>query len=186
MTTTLPPPDDRFTLPEGGVRTIRAEEDFLVNADARVAFGEFVASQEVTGIPKELPGGDPAYTFVPPLEQWREEYVFLTPDKYAFDFMTVVAPADARILFDGGYMPPQCVVSELPGGSFSIYKCQLSFPQILDEMDPASGRRLVEHVRQADGVHSITSDEPVGLLVYGFDVFVSYAYAGGTDVRRLE
>lgn len=186
VTTSLPAPDDQFVLSEGEVRTIRAEEDFIVEAESRVAFGQFQASQEVTGIPLSLPGGDPSYTFVPPLEQWREEYVFLTPDKYAFDFMTVVAPSDARVLFDGGYMPPQCVVTELPRGDFVIYKCQLSFPEILDEIDPISGRRLVEHVHQADGVHSISSDEPVGLLVYGFDVFVSYAYAGGTDVRRLE
>jgi hypothetical protein len=186
VTTTLPAPDDQFTLGPGEVETIRAEEDFLVEADARVAFGQFQASQQVTGIPNSLPGGDPSYTFVPPLEQWRDEYVFLTPDKYAFDFMTVIAPPDARITYDGGYLPPECVTSELPGETFVIYKCQLSFPRILDDIDPDSGIRLVEHVDQADGVHTISSDENVGLLVYGFDVFVSYAYAGGTDVRRLE
>ena len=30
-----------------------------------------------------------------------------------------------------------------------------------------------------------TADKPVGLIVYGFDRFVSYAYAGGLDLKLL-
>ena len=186
VTTTLPPPDDRFRLPACGVRTIRAEEDFHVSADHRIAVGQYVASQQVTGIPSALPGGDPAFIQLPPLEQWRKSYVFLVPELYAFDFMTVIAPQDARVLFDGGYMPSECVVSQLPSTSFEIYKCQLSFPHILPGIDPVTQRRAIEHVNQADGVHSITSDEPVGVILYGFDSYVSYGNAGGMDVRILE
>jgi hypothetical protein len=98
----------------------------------------------------------------------------------------VIAPEDARVFWDGGYMPPECVVTQLPDHAFTIYKCQLSFPVITDQLDPVTERRLIEHVDQADGVHTITADEPVGLFVWGFDAFVSYAYAGGTDVRRLK
>jgi hypothetical protein len=36
-----------------------------------------------------------------------------------------------------------------------------------------------------DGVHRVQSDYPVGVLVYGFDSFVSYAYAGGTELKDI-
>ena len=36
--------------------------------------------------------------------------------------------------------------------------------------------------KQNDGVHRVQSDYPLGVLVYGFDSFVSYAYAGGTEL----
>jgi hypothetical protein len=39
--------------------------------------------------------------------------------------------------------------------------------------------------RQNDGVHRVQADYPVGVLVYGFDSFVSYAYAGGTDLSEI-
>ena len=33
--------------------------------------------------------------------------------------------------------------------------------------------------------HTVVADREVGLLVYGFDRFVSYAYAGGLDLEIL-
>jgi hypothetical protein len=38
---------------------------------------------------------------------------------------------------------------------------------------------------QNDGVHRIEADLPVGVIVSGFDSFVSYAYAGGTDLKGI-
>ncbi len=43
----------------------------------------------------------------------------------------------------------------------------------------------VQPGRQNDGVHRVQSDYPVGVVVYGFDAFVSYAYAGGTELKDL-
>jgi len=34
-------------------------------------------------------------------------------------------------------------------------------------------------------VHHVQADEPVGVVVYGFDSYVSYAYAGGTDLKEI-
>jgi hypothetical protein len=31
----------------------------------------------------------------------------------------------------------------------------------------------------------VQSDLPVGVIVYGFDSFVSYAYPGGTQLREI-
>jgi hypothetical protein len=31
----------------------------------------------------------------------------------------------------------------------------------------------------------VQADYPVGILVYGFDSYVSYAYAGGTELSEI-
>jgi hypothetical protein len=38
---------------------------------------------------------------------------------------------------------------------------------------------------QNDGVHRITASLPVGVIVWGFDAYVSYAYAAGTELREI-
>ena len=58
-------------------------------------------SQEAAGVPAGFPGGDPSFLIIPPVEQFRDTYVFLTPDSYAFDFLRIIAPPDANILLDG-------------------------------------------------------------------------------------
>ena len=34
-------------------------------------------------------------------------------------------------------------------------------------------------------MHSLKSNVPVGLVVYGFDAYVSYGYPGGTDLSLI-
>ena len=138
-----------------------------------------------------LPGGDPSLTFVPPVEQWRADYVLLTPDKYTFDFLVITAPSDAHVFLDG-LLLDATVCDIAPGDGLtaqsaarrrrriSSYRCQLSFPVI----DPDAPNN-VSPGKQNDGVHHVQADEPVGVLVYGFDCFVSYAYAGGTELREI-
>ena len=63
---------------------------------------------------------------------------------------------------------------------WAVYSCQLSFPRI-----DASGMSPLEPGLQDDGVHRLSASEPVGVLVDGFDAFVSYAYAGGTELTFI-
>jgi hypothetical protein len=60
-----------------------------------------------------------------------------------------------------------------------VYRCQLSFPVITEKNEILPGR-------QNDGVHHLQADEAVGIVVYGFDAFVSYAYAGGTQLVEID
>lgn len=189
VTTTLPAPQDAFVLEgEGANRTLVAHGDFMLDADAPVLVADVQASQEAAGIVRGLPGGDPSLTFVPPVEQWRTDYVLLTPDKYAFDFLAITAPPKAQVFVDG--LPVDGTVCELAAADglddkrrhsndppYVVYRCQLSFPTI----DPQKTSPYnVLPGRQNDGVHRVQADFPVGVLVYGFDTYVSYAYAGGT------
>jgi hypothetical protein len=38
---------------------------------------------------------------------------------------------------------------------------------------------------QNDGVHTVVADLPVGITVWGFDSFVSYAYAAGLNLKPV-
>ena len=58
-------------------------------------------SQQDSNVPTGFPGGDPSLLIMPPLEQFRNSYVFLTPDKYSFDFIRIMAPRAAVVVLDG-------------------------------------------------------------------------------------
>jgi hypothetical protein len=65
---------------------------------------------------------------------------------------------------------------------YVVYHCQLSFPVI----DPAiQADDALKPGEQSDGVHEVRSDQPVGVIVDGFDRNVSYGYAAGTDLREI-
>ncbi|MBI4702420.1 MAG: IgGFc-binding protein [Deltaproteobacteria bacterium] len=191
VTTTLPPPDDEFKLTAlGDWRELSATRDFLAWTSEPVHVVQTMASQDAASVPRGLPGGDPSLLVVPPREQFRQSYVFLTPDKYAFDFVMIVAPPQATVLLDDAPLADQpCAPAPADGlsaeerGSATpelvVYRCQFGFPSI----DPDTGE-LTPGV-QNDGVHRIWADEPVGVTVWGFDAYVSYAYAGGTELREI-
>lgn len=205
VTTTLPEdianptgPTVTFDLDEGEFRDIRALADFQLRGDGPVLVGQFMGSQSTTGIPNTLPGGDPALLMVPPLNQWRTDYVFLTPNKYAFDFVQIVARPDVDVFLDETPVRDFADCTQVrsdgcietprnmcPPAQFVTYRCQLSFPQIDNSRNPVE----IRAGRQSDGVHVVRTVTPPGrqpegvmVLVTGFDRFVSYGYAGGTNL----
>jgi hypothetical protein len=192
ITTNLPIPDDEFVLQRGESKIFESERDFVLESTEPIAFGQFPASQLATGIPSTLPGGerppggDPSYMVVPPVEQWRTEYLFLVPNKYAYDYLLIAAPADAELRYD--QIPLDHVllceyepIGTLPTGpgdtpeEYVAIRCPLSMPT-------PEGPGL-----QDDGVHFLetTNNRPFGLMVWGWDSFVSYGYPGGSNVEPI-
>ena len=192
--TSLPAPDDTFTMSgRGEIRDIRAYRNFIVESDQPLMLASVQASQDAAGVKRGLPGGDPSLLIIPPIEQYRADYVFLTPDKYAFDFIVIAAPPEAVVLLDGASMTDAgCTKS--PGDGLSdedrgtstppyvVYTCQLSFPVVDQTKAPPNN---INPGFQNDGVHRVQSDRDVMVLVYGFDHYVSYAYAAGTKLEAL-
>jgi hypothetical protein len=179
--TSLAPPNDRFHLSgRGDTRDLVTFDDAVVSSDGPIIVGDVQASQEAAFIPRGLPGGDPSLVILPPIEQFRKDYVFLTPDKYVFDFIVVIAPPDSTVVLDGLPLDDtRCEVGHVL--SYDIFRCQLSFPKI-DTMLPTNP---VMPGLQNDGVHRIVSNAPVGVLVFGWDSFVSYGYAAGTQLEAI-
>ena len=194
ITTTLEGSAASFELSgKGDYRDITASREFMLHSDDPVMLGSVSPSQDAAGVPRGLPGGDPSFLVVPPVEQYRPGYVFLTPDKYRFDFVRVIAPPDAYIVFDGRVLADEPGCRVVPGDGltaeergapeprFVVYRCQLSFPVI----DPEASGSGLSDGRQNDGVHRLDADRAVGLLVDGFDSYVSYAYAAGTALAQI-
>ncbi|MBL8681152.1 MAG: IgGFc-binding protein [Myxococcales bacterium] len=204
VTTTLPSDESNpmsepiaFTLEPGQHRTIRALSDFEVTSTLPLLASTVTGSQQTTGIPFDQPGGDPSFILVPPVRQWRQRYVFLTPDKYAFDFVTIVARAGTRVTLDTTPLPyADCTVSRAdacvdtrdmmcPPPRYVTYRCQLSFPTVDPTQRPPMN---IRPGRQGDGVHVVESDDRdqgVLVIVSGFDSFVGYGYAGGTRTESI-
>jgi hypothetical protein len=183
-----------IVLPERGSHAdLTSAIDFVLDSDAPIMLGNVSASQDAAGVPRGLPGGDPSFVVVPPYEQFRSSYVFLTPDKYSFDFIRVIAPKHAAVVLDGQPIGDVlgCEVSPIPEAptfpdkmplpELVVWRCQLSFPVI----DPTKEIDKLSPGLQNDGVHRIDSNQKVGVLVDGFDAYVSYGYAAGTELMQI-
>lgn len=191
ITTSMPFPNESFELTQDESIIITATQDLEINASQAIAVLQVLASQQAVGIPNYYPGGDPAILAVPPLEQWRNEYVFLTPDLYAFDFVTIVARASTRILldeqpiseFDCAVGPADGIRRDMddPPPDWLTYRCQLSFPDVV-----GSPNVRVEDGDQNDGYHTVRATDDVSVVISGFDAFVSYAYVGGADLESIQ
>ena len=107
------------------------------------------------------PVGDPALILHAPAEQYRSEYVFLTPDKYVEDYVNIVAPVAATVTMDD---------------------VEIGLPYFSPIGN--SGYK-VARIKVGDGVHRIVSDSPVGVVAYGFDRDVSYGYMAGLNLQKL-
>lgn len=191
--TSLPEPDDVIELVgRGAFRELRVTRDFMAESDQPVSVIQVTASQDAAGVKRGLPGGDPSLVVVPPIDQFRASYVFLTPDKYAFDFVQVVAPVAVTVYLDGAPIGPErCLATPADGltdkerggpAELVVYTCQLGFA-LVDPFEEAP-----ENVTlgvQNDGVHRVLANGNVGVFVSGFDSYVSYGYAGGTELREL-
>ena len=49
-----------------------------------------------------------------------------------------------------------------------------------------SGEWAVWRLIVADGVHTASSDEPFGVISYGYDQYVSYGYPAGLNLQDLK
>jgi hypothetical protein len=175
----------------GDYLDIPSSVPFVISSDSPVMLMSVSASQQATGVPSNLPGGDPSMLVIPPLEQFRTSYVFQTPFEYAFDFVRIIAPEEAVVVFDSrtlddwGCTRVTAGTLEAPLGNpsrYVVHTCDVDFPVI----DPnlSSPDNVIESGRN-DGVHIIESDRKIGVLVNGFDTFVGYAYAAGTELEFI-
>ena len=180
----------------GSFVTIPSSHHFTLKSDAPVMLSSVSPSQQDANVPTGFPGGDPSLIILPPMEQFRNSYVFLTPDKYSFDFIRIAAPRAAVVVLDGRSVDEieGCTTHDADGISdaarravvgpspFVVYECQLSFPII----DPNKTAPMnLSPGAQNDGVHRVESNQKVGVLVDGFDSYVSYAYAAGTELELI-
>ncbi len=107
------------------------------------------------------PVGDPALILGVPVQQWRESYVFLTPNSYANDYINIVAETGAGVTLDGNPVADSSFEA-IGGSTYRVYRTEVE-----------------------DGVHTVVSEKPVSVIVYGYDKDVSYGYPGGVGLSAL-
>lgn len=161
VTTTLPAPFDSFTLQPGEVKDTWADKDVIVTSTEPVLIGQLLISQDYVDGPAK---GDPSLTVFPPAEQYRTEYVFLTPGSWTENWVVISAEIGAEVTIDGA-VPGNCIVAPagmLDGVAYEARRCPL-----------------------AEGVHRLSGQKPFGIAAYGYGTAGSYAFIGGADVKRI-
>jgi hypothetical protein len=161
ITTTLPAPFDQFTLQPGEVRTTWAQNNFTAVGDKPFILGQFLISQ---GYVQGALTGDPALTIFPPVEQYRSDYLILTPPSWSTNWVVISAPVGSDVQLDGA----------------STAGCTTEPAGLVNGVDYQSRICPV-----STGVHRITSSERFGVVEYGYGNAGSYALVGGADVKPI-
>lgn len=158
--------------------TVTASFELAVTNGGRVHVMSALAGQDALGVDSALPGGDPSLTVIPPVESLARRADVVVPTGSSFDFVTVLAPREAAVLWD------RAPLSELRGPdgavacrrestpAFTIHQCQLSFPIIGPELV------IDDDGVQMDGLHLLLADRPIGVTVSGFHRYIGYAHPG--------
>ncbi|RMG17252.1 MAG: hypothetical protein D6729_09135 [Deltaproteobacteria bacterium] len=147
------------TLNAGEWVELQTAMDFVVQSqdiDHPILVGQFMVGQDATGSTM----GDPTMILAAPTAQYKRRYSFVTPSTIAQDYVNVVRPTGATILLDGS--PVNTTWIQAGSSSYEV------------------GR-----VSVTDGTHSISSDQPFGVTVYGYDEYVSYGYPAGLDLQSI-
>jgi hypothetical protein len=158
VVTTNPPQQVIPTLNEGEYFEFTSTEDFKIESDKPILVVQFMTGSSTTNSPSD---GDPSMLQAVPARQFRRDYIFLVPDTYDRDWLTITYPDGAHIFLDGD---PLNLASGTPIGD--------------------SGFNVVRTPVE-DGGHSVEADVPVGVSVYGYDRNISYAYPAGLDLSEF-
>jgi hypothetical protein len=159
--TNLPAPDESFLLQPGEIRDTLVTTDFTVDASEPIAVGQVLVSQGYT----DDVIGDPSLTVLPAVDQFRQDYLFLVPGSWLKNYVVIAMPEGATVSIDGAPLGASCtssVIGPLDGTSYVSRRCPLT-----------------------EGAHTMTGDKPFGIVAYGYGRAGSYAFVGGSNVKKI-
>ncbi len=147
---------ETLLLNAGEVHDFSTNTDFFVSSDQPLMVAQFLASEQAGA-----GTGDPAMMLLAPNEQLRRDYIFLVPPNYDYNRITIIAEDETDVYLNGTPYSSNDF-TEVPGTGW--------YRQWIDINE---------------GVHYLSASKPVGLYVYGFSSYVSYAYIAGLDLERI-
>jgi hypothetical protein len=121
-----------------------------------------LSNQEFGGVLSSYPG-DPSMMVLPAVDQLQDEYVFLVPDGYDANFVTIVRADSTDVLLDGAVVTATFAAL----GSYDGVDYQYA------------------QVPLAAGHHVIQSDSPLSITVVGYSQDVSFGYPGGSGISAI-
>jgi len=166
VTTNLPAPYNSFTVNARQKFTFAAKVGFTISADKAIQVASYQVSQHFV---KHGFTGDPSMLTIPAAEQHRKDYVFMVPDTFDKNFGVFSKPVAANVMLDGIALNSvefsQCVTAPIGTVANVMYE-QVTCPL-------------------TEGHHSVVSDLPFGLSVYGRYSVGAYSFVGGSDVKLI-
>lgn len=142
-------------------REFRIDAPVSIEASAPIQVAQLLMGQHATYPPLER--GDPALTMLVPAEQFRTDYVFVTPSSYAD------APSGRAYV----------LISRMPGARIELDG------EALEADWTRVGDRELAIVRLTGGAHRATGSSPFGLIAFGLGEYTSYACPAGLNLTTL-
>jgi hypothetical protein len=161
---TVDPPQDginKLVLDANRWVEFKVATPFSVSGSNAIMVGQFLLGQYY---PKPAAQrGDPAMTVLVPNEQYRTDYIFVTPSSYnpstnGQSYVLVIRPPGMELTLDGS---PVTATWQAVGG------------------------REVGIVPVEGGTHTMVGAMPFGMIAYGLGNFTSYAYPAGLNLNKI-
>ena len=165
-TLTFDPPSFHEDVTLAGWDTLELDsvtEDFRVSATTPFGVTQYMHGEGLGPQQEGAAGaGDPSQSLVVPTQQYRTSYVFLAPADYDQNYVNITAPEGAKVVLDGTAVPDE------------------EFTAV-----GSNGMRVARHLLDAREFHEATSEQPFGIVVYGYGSYTSYMLPGGLDVKHI-
>lgn len=139
------------------VQTPMTTAAFTVSADKKILVAQYMVGQSAG-----YGTSDPAMVLAVPTEQFRNEYLFHAAPTWVANFVDIVAPTGASVIVDGAAVTNWAAIGAT---GLSVAHVPLS--------------------NAGNGNHILTTDNAVGISVYGVRDYGSYWYPGGLDLTII-
>ena len=151
---------EAFTLDQGGFFEFLTADPHIVSSNKPLYVFQYLISRE-SGFPV-AENGDPAMTQLIPVDQFLDDYTFLTVPGSGPNFLNVVAPVGVSLVLDVTAVTEECITVGTFGGT--EYCCVI--------------------ISIGEGTHTMSGDLNFGVLVSGFIINGLYAYVGGAGFTQ--
>jgi hypothetical protein len=150
-----------ITLARGQMVEFETNVDFRVTGSQALMVAQFLVGQDYAGILSAGPMGlgDPSLSLAIPTEQFRTSYSILVPESYELNLINLTVAEGKEVKLDG-----------VPVAGFTPV--------------PGTGM-MTARIEVGKGQHDLASDQPFGVVSYGFGVYTSYMYPAGLDFKRI-
>ncbi|MCB9705394.1 MAG: IgGFc-binding protein [Myxococcales bacterium] len=131
---------------------------FRVTSDKKIAVAQYMVGQSAG-----YGTSDPAMLMSVATDQFRKTYLFHAPPTWSANYVDIIAPTGASLMVDNMAVPG--ALKPIGNSGFGYIHVKLS--------------------NAGDGTHTVSSDQEVGISVYGVLNYGSYWYAGGLDLMPI-